>query len=113
MVGENAKMLCEQIEEEKGKISSERLLSEEEETEISFCTPSKMRGLEVTDIRIFKTTQRPGGALFGHSSDILTSEGGEGTSSYSGSEIGKIQDGKISRRGTVYFHTKEHMRRWH
>jgi hypothetical protein len=36
MVGENAKMLCEQIEEEKGKITSERSLSVDEETEIFF-----------------------------------------------------------------------------
>jgi hypothetical protein len=106
-------MLGEQIEKEKGMITSERLLPADEKTEISFCTPVEMREPEVTDIRIFEATQRPEVALFGRSSGILTSEGGEGTSSYSDSGIGKIQDGKISRRGTVYFHTKEHMRRWH
>jgi hypothetical protein len=112
MVGENAKMLGEQIEDEKGKIASERLLSSDEETEISFCNPPKMRGLEVKDILIFVATQRPGGALFGHGNCIVKSKGSEGIS-YSGSGIGKIQDGKVSRFGAVYFHTKEHMRRWH
>jgi hypothetical protein len=112
MVGENAKMLCEQIEEEKGKITNERLLSVDEETEISFWTPAKMRGLELTDIQIFVATQRLECALFGRGNDTPTSEGGEGTS-YSGSGIGKVQDGKVSKRGAIYFQTKEHMWRWH
>jgi hypothetical protein len=63
MVGENAKMLYEQIEEEKGKLRSERLLLADEETEISFWTPTKMKGLELTDIQIFVATQRLGRAL--------------------------------------------------
>lgn len=112
MVGENVKMLCEQIDEEKSKITSERFLSADEETQISFWTPVKMRGLEVRNIGIFVATQRPGGALFGRGDSILRPEGGEGTS-YSGSGIGKIQDGKVSRCRAVYFHTREHMRRWH
>jgi hypothetical protein len=105
-------MLHEQIEEKKGKITSERLFSADEETEISFCTSAKMRGLEVTDAWIFVATQRSGDTLFGRGNDSLTSGGGEGTS-YSGSGIGKIQAGEVSRQGGVYFHTKEHMRRWH
>ena len=36
MVGENAKMLCEQIEDKEGKITSEISLSVDEETEIFF-----------------------------------------------------------------------------
>jgi hypothetical protein len=112
MVGENAKMLCEQIEEEKGKITSERLLSANEKTEISFWTPAKMRGLELTDIQIFVATQRLGRALFGRGNDIPTSEGGEGTS-YSGSGIGNIQGGKVTKHGAIYFQTKEQMGRWH
>jgi hypothetical protein len=112
MVGENAKMLCEQIAEEKGKITSERLLSVDEETEISFWTPAKMRGLELTDIQIFVAAQRLECALFCRGNDTPTSEGGEGTS-YSGSGIGEVQDGKVSKRGAIYFQTKEHMWRWH
>ena len=41
MVGENAKVLCEQIEEEKGKITRMFL---DEVMEISFWTPAKRRG---------------------------------------------------------------------
>jgi hypothetical protein len=137
-------MLNEQIEDEKAKITSERLLSADEETEISFWTPVKMRGLEATDIRIFVDTQRSGGALFGRGNVNLTSEGGEGTSypgrgniilwseertaEFVASEnkkvkernkemtkgaIGKIEDGKVIRSGAAYFHTKDHMGRWH
>lgn len=112
MVGENAKMLCEQIGEEKGKTTSERLPSADEETEISFCTPAKIRVLEVADIRIFVATQRPRGALFGRDDGILMSEGGKGAF-YSGSGMGNIEDSKVSRGGAVYFHTNEPMRRCH
>jgi hypothetical protein len=80
MVGENAKMLYEQIEEEKGKLRSERLLLADEETEISFWTPTKMKGLELTDIQIFVATQRLGRALPCRGNDTPTSEGGKGTS---------------------------------
>ena len=113
MIGENAKMLCEQIEKEKGKITGERLLSPDEETEISFWAPAKMRGLELMDIQIFVAAQRLGCILFGRRNDnTSTSEGGEGTSSYSGNGIGKIQDGTVSKRGAAYFQMKDHMRRW-
>jgi hypothetical protein len=96
MVGENVKMLCEQIEKEKDKT-----------------TTVKMRGLELTDIQIFVATQSLGCALFGRGNDTPTSEGGEGTS-YSGSGIDKIQEGDVSsKRGAMYFQRKEHMRRWH
>lgn len=82
-------MLCEQIEKEKVKIPCEGFLLTDAETEISFWTPIKMRGLE------------------------LTSEGGKCTS-YSGTGIEKIQDGKVSsKRDTIYFQTKGYTRRWH
>jgi hypothetical protein len=94
MVGENVKMLCEQIEKEKGKITRMFL---DEEIEISFWTPAKRRGQELT---------------FGSGNDTPTSEGGEGTL-YSGYGIGKIHDGKVSKSEAIYFQTKEHMRREH
>ena len=111
MVGENAKMLCKQIEEKEGKITSDRLLSAGEETEF-FWTPTKMRGLELTDIQIFVAPQRRGSALLGCRRDTPTSEGGEGTL-YSGSGIGEIHDGKVSKSEAIYFQTKEHIRREH
>jgi hypothetical protein len=105
-------MLCEQIEKEKAKIPSERLLSADEETEIPFWTTIKMRGLELTDIQKSAATQRVGRALFGRGNDNPTS-GGEGTS-YSGSGIDEIQYGKASsKRGAMYFQRKEYMRRRH
>ncbi len=109
MVGENVKMLCEQIEEEKGKITRMFL---DEEIEISFWTPAKRREQELTDVQILVATQRLRHPLFGSGNDTPTSEGGEGTS-YSGSGIGKIHDGKVSKSEAIYFQTKEHMRREH
>ena len=51
MVGENAKVLSKQIEEQKGKITRMFL---DEETEISFWTPAKKRGQELTDVQPHK-----------------------------------------------------------
>ena len=80
MVGENVEMLCEQIEKEKDKTTSERMLSTDAKTKISFWTTVKMRGLELMDIRIFVATQSLGRALLGRGNDTPTSEGGKGTS---------------------------------
>jgi hypothetical protein len=112
MVGENVKMLCEQIGEEKGKTRSERLSSADEETEISFCTSAKIRGLEVAYIRIFIATQRPGYALSCSEDGILVSGGDKGAF-YSGSGMGNIEDSEVGTRGAVYFDTKQHTGRCH
>ncbi len=50
MIGENVKMLREQIDKKKGMITSKRVLSEEAEKEISFSAGGKIRGLQMTDI---------------------------------------------------------------
>jgi hypothetical protein len=104
MIGEMQKMLGEQIEDEKGKITSERVLSADGETEVSFSASGKVRGIQVTDIGTFMTTQRPGGTLFGQGNGVITSRDGE-SATYSGTGIGRIQDGKVSWRGAVYFQT--------
>lgn len=65
VVGENAKMFSQQIEEEKGKMVSKRVLSADEEIEISFSARGKIRGLQVTDIGTFVAIQRSRGALSG------------------------------------------------
>lgn len=109
MVGENAKMLSEQIDEEKGKTTSGKLPSADEETEIPFSAPVKMRGLEVTDIQVLIVAQRPKAAVFGLVNYFPMSECVKTTSSYFGSGIDKIQEAKESKRGM--YHTKEHIRR--
>jgi hypothetical protein len=112
IVGENAKMLSEQIEEEKGKLVSERVLSIEEETEFSFSVIGKIRGLQVRGIGTFVAAKRPGGASSGRSNVVLASKYGE-NASYSARGIDKVQDRRVSWPEAVYSHTTEHMRRWH
>ncbi len=113
LVGENAKMLREQIEEEKCKIVSERVLSSDEETEISFSVRGNIRGLQATDIGNFLDTMRAGGgALSGHGKVVLISKYSENTS-YSDRGISKVQDRSVSWPEAVYFHTTENIRRWH
>jgi hypothetical protein len=112
VVGENAKLLREQIDEEKGKIVSERVLSADEETEISFSARGKIRGLQMTDIGTFVATQRSGGALSGRGNVVLTSTYSENASYYRRG-IGKVLDRRVSWPQAIYFHIKEHMRRWH
>lgn len=113
VVGENAKMLCEQIEVEKVKMVSGRVLSADEETEISFSTRGKIRELQVTDRGSFVSAQRSGGTLSGRGNVVLTSKYAE-NASYSGRGIGEVQDRRVSWLRAIYFHIKEHMRRrWH
>jgi hypothetical protein len=106
MIGENVKMLCEQIEEEKGKITRMFL---DEEIEISFWTPAR-RGQELADVQILVATQRLRHPLFGSGNDTPTSEGGEGTL-YSGSGIDKIHDGKVSKSEAIYFQKRAYAER--
>jgi len=112
MIGENAKMLFEQIEVEKAKITSKRVLSEDEEEEISFSARGKIRGLQMTDIGIFVATQRSGSALSGRSSVVLTSKYAEYASS-SGIGIDKVQDCRVSWSRSLYLHIEDSMRRWY
>ena len=112
VVGENAKMLREQIEEGKCKMVSERVLSADEETEISFSVRGNIRGLQATDIGNFLDTMRAGGALSGHGNVVLISEYSENTS-YSDRGICKVRDRSVSWPEAVYFHTTENIRRWH
>ena len=51
-------MLREQIEKKRGMITSKRVLSEDEEKEISLSARGKIRGLQMTDRGIFVATQR-------------------------------------------------------
>jgi hypothetical protein len=106
-------MLCEQIEEEKGKTANERVLSEDGEPEFSFSDRVKIRGLKVTDIQTFVATWRSGDALSDCGSIVFTSKYAE-NASYFGRGVGKIQDRGISWPRAIHFHIKEHMRmRWH
>jgi hypothetical protein len=112
MIGENAKMLHEQIEKKKGIITSKRVLSEDEEKEISFSARGKMRGLQMTDIGIFVATHRSGSALSGRGNIVPTSKYAEYASS-SGMGIDKVQYCRVSWSRPLYLHIEDPMRRWH
>jgi hypothetical protein len=103
-------MICEKIEEKKGLITSKRVLSEDEEKEISFSARGKVRGLRVTDIGIFVATERSGGALSGRGSVVLTSKYPEDASN-SGGGIYKVQDRQVSWPRALYLHIEEPIRR--
>jgi hypothetical protein len=96
------RMLGEKIEDEKGKVTGERVLSANGETEISFSATGKVREIEVTDIGTFVTSQRQGGALFGQGNGVVTARNGE-SATYTGSGIGIVRDGKVIWRGVQYY----------
>jgi hypothetical protein len=99
-------MLGEVVSETKGKITSQRVLSAEgPKIEASFTSVGKLKGIEVTEMATFWSTQRPGGALFGEGNGVMMAADGE-LASWSGNGIGKFgAGGKQIWRGAVYLQT--------
>lgn len=72
-------MLGDQVGEEKGKITSQRVLDVEAGTpkmETSFSATGKYRGVEATEMGTYWSTPRPGGALHGEGQGVLMSKDG-------------------------------------
>ena len=70
-------MLGDQVGEDKGKITSQRVLDVEGGTpkmETSFSATGKYRGVEATDMGTYWSTPRPGGAIHGEGQGVLMSK---------------------------------------
>lgn len=106
-------MLYEEIQNETSKIINDMVVSaaDDEDTEISFSTTAKIRGLQATEIGTFVVAQRLGDASLARGHGLISTKDGE-SASYFGSGKGKIQGGRVRWPGAIYNHTKEHMRRW-
>jgi hypothetical protein len=102
-------MLGDQISEEKGKISSQRVLDVEggmPKMETSFSATGNYRGVETTDTVTYWASPRPGGAIYGEGQGVLTSKGGQEMATWTGQGIGRFTSpGKIRFTGSLLFST--------
>jgi hypothetical protein len=102
-------MLGDQISEEKGKITSQRVLDVEggEPTiETSFSATGNYRGVETTATVTYCATPRPGGAIYGEGQGVLMSKDGQEMATWTGQGIGRFTSpGKIRFTGSLFFST--------
>ena len=102
-------MLGYQVGEDKGKITSQRVLDVEGGTpkmETSFSATGKYRGVEATDMGTYWSTPRPGGAIHGEGQGVLMSKDGQEMATWTGQGVGRfISPGKIRFVGSLFFST--------
>jgi hypothetical protein len=100
-------MLGEQIGEEKGKVTSQRVLDAEgPKMEISFSGNGKYRGVEATVIVTYWSTPRSGGAMYGEGKGILMSGDGQEMVTFTGQGMGRlVGPGRIRFAGSVFYST--------
>jgi len=100
--------LGEQILEERGKISSMRVMPGTEgqspKVEVSFQAVGQILGIEATDIGTYTAVTRADGLLYGEGQGILTTKDGE-TAIWQGNGVGRTtgRGSAVSWRGAVYF----------
>src|SRR6476659_10491417 len=102
-------MLGDLISEEKGKISSQRVLDVEggiPKIETSFSATGNYRGVETTATITYWSTPRPGGAIYGEGQGVLMSKDGQEMATWTGQGIGRFTSpGKIRFTGSLFFET--------
>lgn len=102
-------MLGENLGEERGKITSTRVLSVDApgpKIEASFEATGKILGMEIIDRGTYSSVQWPGGVLHGEGQGVIMTKNGE-MATWTGHGSGRFTGpGKISWRGAIYFQTQ-------
>ena len=102
-------MLGDQISEEKGKITSQRVLDVKEgvpKIETSFSATGNYRGVETTATITYWASPRPGGAIYGEGKGALMSKDGQEMAIWTGQGIGRFTSpGKTRFTGSLFFET--------
>ena len=102
-------MLGDLISEEKGKITSQRVLDVEggePKIETSFSATGNYRGVDATATVTYWGTPRPGGAIYGEGQGALMSKDGKEMATWTGYGIGRFTGpGKIRFTGSLFFKT--------
>jgi hypothetical protein len=98
-------MLGEQIGEEKGKITSQRVLDVDgPKMEISFSGNGKYRGVEATVTVTYWSAPRSGGAMYGEGKGLLMSGDGQDMVTFTGQGMGRfVGRGRIRFVGSVFY----------
>ncbi len=102
-------MLGDQISEENGKITNQRVLDVvggEPKIETSFSATGNYRGVETTATITYCGSPRPGGAIYGEGQGVLMSKNGQEMATWTGQGIGRFTaPGKIRFTGSLFFNT--------
>jgi hypothetical protein len=99
--------LGEQVEESRGKITGQRVLSVKgiPKMETSFVMEGNYKGTPCTDVGTYTSVLKEG-VLHGGGQGIVTTKDGQGMASWTGQGVGRfIGPGKVSFRGALYFRT--------
>ena len=100
-------MLGDKVLEEKGKVTSKRVLetTPRPKMEISFEAQGMLLGMEHRTIGTYWSVMQPSGVLYGEGSGVVMTK--EGVATWKGSGAGKVNErGGTSFRGAVYYETK-------
>ena len=102
-------MLGDLISEEKGKITTQKVLDVEggePKIETSFSATGNYRGVETTATVTYWGCLRPGGAIYGEGQGVLMSKDGQEMATWTGQGIGRFTNpGKIRFAGSLFFNT--------
>ena len=102
-------MLGDLISEEKGKITSQRVLDVEDgepKIETTFSAIGNYRSIETTATVTYSGSLRPGGAIYGEGQGVLMSKDGQEMATWTGQGIGRVTSpGKIRFAGSLFFST--------
>lgn len=100
-------MLGEQVGEEKGKITNQRVLGiEPAKMEISFSGTGKYRGTDGTVIVTYWSALRPDGVLSGEGQGMIMSQNGQEIATFTGQGVGRfVGPGKVRFVGSVFYKT--------
>jgi hypothetical protein len=99
-------MLGEKLIEEKGKITSMRVLetSPQPKLETTFEARGILLGMEHRTIGTYWSVIQPSGTLYGEGSGVVMTK--EGVATWKGSGAGKLTErGGVSFRGAIYYQT--------
>lgn len=102
-------MLGDLISEEKGKITSQRVLEDEggvPKVETSFSAAGNYRGVETTATVTYWASPRPGEAIYGEGKGAVMSKDGQEMTSWTGQGIGRFTNpGKVRLTDSLFFET--------
>jgi hypothetical protein len=101
------RLLGEVIEEERGKVTSRRVIDAEKmKIEHNFTSMSKIRGVEGTNMGKYVSQAQPDGSLYGEGEGIFMSQDGEAVS-WKGQGLGAFTGpGKVRFRGSLIYTTQ-------
>ena len=102
-------MLGDQIGEDKGKITSQRVLDVVNgvpKIETSMSTIGKYKGVETTEIATYWASPGPDGVMRGEGQGVVTTKDGSEMAAWTGQGIGRFtSQGKIRFVGSLLFST--------